>query len=177
MAPILVGFTTSSNTAILCAFWHIACTEGSPGLYMAHNIPLVRAKPVSFVRTSYSAVYTGIAPQRSMISFAAPSTSICLRSHRQDIGTQPASSARSMTLGLSAMKIPGLGSYRCRNCVSFNLAYISNSGLSRSVISMISAINDTCTFLLIYGYCSTPVATESRMLLRGAGILYTLQQR
>ena len=53
-------------------------------------------------------VKTGICPHLSNTSFASPS--ICFSSTKAEIGTHPASSARAITLGLSAIKIPSFGS-------------------------------------------------------------------
>ena len=78
---------------------------------MAHSIPRVRWKPVSCVSTSSGAVYTGISgSQRRRMS--APLPAMCCGSIRKDIGTQPASSARPMTSGLSAMNSALDGSAR-----------------------------------------------------------------
>ena len=120
MAPTFVGFMTSSSTATRRALLQISSTVGSFGRYMAQSIPRVSLKPVSCVRTSSSAVKTGISPQRAMSCFAWFST--CLVSMRNDIGTHPALSARSMTLGLSAMKMPLSGSRRFNSCTSVRRA-------------------------------------------------------
>ena len=60
IAPTLVGFTTSSSTATLLASLHTSSTDLGFGLYIAQSVPLVKAKPVSFVSKSNDAVYTGI---------------------------------------------------------------------------------------------------------------------
>ena len=56
------------------------------------------------------------------------------------MGVYPASSARVMTLGLSAIKIPLSGSCRFSSCLSVSLAYTSSSRAEKSVISMIFGI-------------------------------------
>ena len=59
IAPRFVGFTTSSNMAILVAQVHISATDGSGFLRMHASMPFVSLYPVSFVNTSNSAIYTG----------------------------------------------------------------------------------------------------------------------
>ena len=100
-----------NDEELLAACSHTLSTDGSSALLMAHSIPLVRANPVSFVRTSNGAVYISISPHRFIISAHCPST--CLSSNRMDTGSYPASSALSMTFGLSAMNSPEAGSYMC----------------------------------------------------------------
>ena len=56
IAPILVGFTTFSRTAILRAFLHTSTISGNAGRRIAQSIPLVSLNPVSCVNTSNSAV-------------------------------------------------------------------------------------------------------------------------
>ena len=136
IAPIFVGLTTSSSTAMRFAFSQISLMDGSFRRCIAQSMPRVSLKPVIFVSTSNSAVYTGICPQRFMICFASPST--CFFSTRIEIGSYPASSARSTTFGLSAIKIPSSGFARFKSWISFVLAYTSSFGSSKSVISMIS---------------------------------------
>ena len=97
-----------------------ACTLGSGGRRMAHSTPRVSRKPVSSVSTSVSAVKTGTSPQRAITPLACPA--MCFRSSRSETGTYPASSARSMTLGLSAMNSPCSGSCRLRSCASVSRA-------------------------------------------------------
>ena len=81
---------------------------------MAQSIPRVRWKPVSWVRTSRLAVYTGIfSGHRARISAPRPVT--CFGSIRKDTGTQPPSMARPMTRGLSATKRALAGSARLRS--------------------------------------------------------------
>ena len=69
---------------------------------MAQRTPRVSGKPVSSFRTGSSAVKRGISPQRETTSLACPS--ICFRSMSRLTGSYPASRARWMTFGLSAMK-------------------------------------------------------------------------
>ena len=59
IAPTFVGFITFSRTAIRLASLQISSSAGSCLRCIAHNIPLVSLNPVSFVRISNSAVYTG----------------------------------------------------------------------------------------------------------------------
>ena len=69
---------------------------------MAHSIPRVRWKPVSWVSTSSGAVYTGISAGHRA-STSAPRPVTCCASIKNDTGTHPASNARPMTSGLSAI--------------------------------------------------------------------------
>ena len=152
IAPTFVGFITFSSIAIRFAPSQIFSSVCNGLRRIAHNIPLVSLKPVSLVKISNSAVYTGN-PCISVSSFDLfsimfsyislhfsnmffPSPSICFFSIRQDIGSYPASSALSITLGLSAIKIPFPGSALFNNCPSDNLAYTSSSSASKSLISI-----------------------------------------
>ena len=95
-----------------------------------------------------------MSPHRRISSFASPS--ICLCSTRKEIGLHPESNARSITFGLSAIKIPFSGSARFKSCISEILAYTSSSGALKSVISMIfDMIVFSCSvFLFLSVYCS-----------------------
>ena len=101
---------------------------------MAQSIPLVSWKPVSFVSISREAVNTGTSPQRRMASSASAFT--WPRSTSRDTGWQPASSARMITLGLSAMNIPLAGSKRFSSWASVSRAYTSSRGSEKSVITV-----------------------------------------
>ena len=121
MAPMLVGFMMFSSTAMRRALAQTSATEGSRGRRMAHSIPRVRWKPVSWVSTGRSAAYTGIsAGQRA--STSAPFPSMCLRSIRKDSGVHPASRARPMTRGLSATNRAFSGSARFTSWFSVSRA-------------------------------------------------------
>ena len=134
IAPTFVGFITLSSITILLLFSHNSLTEGKGLRFMAHSIPLVSLKPVSCVRTSNAAQKTGTSCIRSRIGL--PSPSICRFSIRHDTGSYPASSARSMTFGLSAINNPCAGQSLFSSCASVNRAYTSNSGARKSVISI-----------------------------------------
>ena len=111
MAPTLVGFTTSSRMAMRLAFLHIFSTEGRTMRFMAQSMPRVSANPVSFVSTLYSAVKTGTSGYFSRSCLVSPASAVTRRfSARKEMGTYPACNARSITLGLSAIKMPGAGS-------------------------------------------------------------------
>ena len=116
IAPTFVGFTTFSSTAIRLASLQISCGVRSFGRYMAQSIPRVSLKPVSFASTSNSATYTGnslfVLLHIRMASNASPSVSSCLFSISTETGTHPASNARMITFGLSAINIPFAGSAR-----------------------------------------------------------------
>ena len=84
--------------------------------------------------TGSSAAYTGTSPQRASNSLPLPSMSF--RSVSTDTGTQPASSARSMTRGLSAIKTAFKGSARLSNWFSVRRAYMSSAGSLKSVMSI-----------------------------------------
>ena len=56
-------------------------------------------------------------------------------------GAYPASSARVITLGLSAIKMPFSGSRRLRSCASVKRANASSPGSEKSVISMMFDIS------------------------------------
>ena len=56
MAPIFVGFTTFSSTAIRRFPLQISSTEGIGFRFMAQRSPRVSAKPVRFVRREAAAV-------------------------------------------------------------------------------------------------------------------------
>ena len=120
MAPALVGFITFSSTATRLAPESTCSAVGRGFLRMAQSIPRVSRKPVSWVRTSIPAVYTGTSPHRSMASRA--SSLQWLRSTSRDTGSNPASSARQITLGLSAMNIPFFGSNRFSSWASVSRA-------------------------------------------------------
>ena len=79
--------------------------------FMAQSMPRVSAKPVSFVSTLYSAVNTGTSGYFSRSCLVSPPSAETSRfSARKEMGTYPAFNARSITLGLSAIKMPGFGS-------------------------------------------------------------------
>ena len=114
MAPTLVESTMPSSTATRRALRQTSSTLRGSGRRNAHSTPRVSSKPVRLASVSRSAVYTGASPQRVRISAAGPV--ICRRSMSRERGVYPASSARAITLGLSAMKIPFSGSRRLRSC-------------------------------------------------------------
>jgi len=68
------------------------------------------------------------------------------RSIKKESGTQPASSAVPMTLGLSAMKMPFSGSSLLRSCASVKRVYTASSGIFRSVTSMILGMVNSCFY-------------------------------
>ena len=79
--------------------------------FMAQSMPRVSANPVSFVSTLYSAVKTGTSGYFSRSCLVSPASAVTRRfSARKEMGTYPACNARSITLGLSAIKMPGAGS-------------------------------------------------------------------
>ena len=100
-APRLVGFMMSSSTAIRRAFRQISAGSRRGLRRMAHSTPRVRGNPVSSFSTGSSAVNRGISPHRSTTSAAWPR--MCFRSIKRLTGSYPASRARWMTLGLSAI--------------------------------------------------------------------------
>ena len=84
MAPTFVESTTPSITTTLLASRQMLSTLRSPGRRMAHSTPRVNVYPVSRESSSRSPVYTGMSPQRAIISAASPL--MCRLSQRIDTG-------------------------------------------------------------------------------------------
>ena len=133
-APTLVGSAMPSSTATRRAPAHRSSTVGSAGRFMAHSTPRVRGKPVSRAKRPSSAVYTGRSPHRAISSRAWPR--MWSRWVSRDTGTRPASRARPMTFGLSAMNRPRSAWVLRRSWPSVSRANTSSSGALKSVISM-----------------------------------------
>ena len=142
IAPRLVGFMTFSSTAMRRAPAQTSSNVGRGGRRMAHSIPRVRWKPVSCVSTSSGAVYTGISGSQR-VSISAPLPVMCCGSIRNETGTHPASSARPITSGLSAINRALDGSARFTSWFSVARAYTSSSGARKSVISMTWGISSS----------------------------------
>ena len=163
MAPTLVGFMTFSSTATRRQAARISFGSGCLGRSMAQSIPRVSWKPVSWVRMGISAVYTGTSPHRAMAAWA--SSLQWLRSTSRETGLHPASSARQITLGLSAMNIPFLGSKRFNSWASVSRAYTSSSGALKSVIS----VNSIMVFLHMFLFSAAPLSSAALPLLYRSG--------
>ena len=109
--------------------------QGS-GRRIAHSTPRVSVKPVSFASSALSPVYTGISLPviRAACSTSGATASSQRRSMRNDSACMPASSARAMTFGDSAMKMPRAGSSLLRNCRSVKLTYAATRSSSMPVM-------------------------------------------
>ena len=126
-----------SKTATRCASANSASTEGSCGRRIAQSTPRVKVKPVSFWSTARSPVYTGISePAMASACFTSGlASSNQRRSIKNDSAVRPASRARDITLGDSAMKMPFSGSSLFRSCRSVRLTYAATRSSAISLIS------------------------------------------
>lgn len=104
ISPTFVDSVIFSRMTIRLALAQIDLTVGRVGRFIAQRTPRVSLKPTICSSTLLSAVYIGVSGNRERIFLASPS--ICFRSIRNEIGVQPELNARSMTFGLSAIKIP-----------------------------------------------------------------------
>ena len=67
-----------------------------------------------YARLTQNQLRSRLEPEKGIFIAESPKV-ICLRSISRETGTKPASSAREITLGLSAMKMPFSGSSRLRS--------------------------------------------------------------
>ena len=136
-APTLVWSTMFSMTATRRASRHVSSTLGSGQRRIAESAPRWRRYPVSWRSCSGEATYTGMSvPHRlSTTSKVCDMPSIHGSSTSSEIGSRPAASARSMTLGDSAMNRPRSGSSRLRSWISVRFVYAATR--SSSMESMV----------------------------------------
>ena len=106
------------------------------GRFMAHRIPRVSSNPVSdFItsRDAQSSSVSGLIFRQRAIT-ARPRSLNSSPSNSTESGQIPASSATSITVSASAIKIPFSGSYFERICALVSRAYGSIRGASNDVI-------------------------------------------